>query len=144
MTRGAIVLPQFPTTGFARGLREFLGEVANLLFGNATFEPHPAFDDELRALVKPHLAILVHKRGRLLASGDDFAVRKMRWAEELDCFVNRTFFWPQPAATEAHGQVDRRHIARFVDSIVAEEQSRVAAAPGSLPTTSRFDSHWAD
>jgi hypothetical protein len=143
MTRGALVLPQNATTGFARSLREFVGEVASLLFGNATFEPHASFDDELRALVQPHLAILVHKRSRLLAPGPDFMARNARWVNELDGFVNRTFFWPQPAATESHGKVDRRHIARFVDGIVAEEQVRATAAPGKLPATSRFDSHWA-
>lgn len=144
MTRGTLVLSQNATTGFTRSLRELLGEVANLLFGNTTFEGTSPFEDELRALVKPHLTILVHKRAKLLAPGDDLAARNARWAKELDAFINRTFFWPQPAATEAHGSVDRRHIARFVDEIVAEEQARDLAAGQSLPTTSRFDSSWAN
>ena len=143
MTRGTLVLSQNATTGFAHSLRELLGEVANLIFGNATFEGTSPFENELRALVKPHLAILVHKRTKLLAPGDDLAARNARWAQELDAFINRTFFWPQPAATEAHGGDDRRHIVRFVDSIVAEEQARDMAGQG-LPTTSRFDSSWAD
>jgi hypothetical protein len=144
MTRGTLGLSQNATIGFVRSLREFLGEFANLLFGNATFEPHTSFEDELRALVHPHHAVLVHKRTRLLAPGHDFAARSARWVQELDAFVNRFFFWPQPAASESHGKVDRRHIARFVDGIVAEEQLRIMAAPQSLPTTSRFDLHWTD
>ena len=139
-----MAISQNATIGFTRSLRELLGEVANLLFGNATFEGHSPFEDELRTLVKPHLAILVHKRTKLLAPGDNLEARNARWAEELDAFINRTFFWPQPAATEAHGRVDRRHIARFVDDIVAEEQARDMAAGQSLPTTSRFDSSWAN
>ena len=139
-----MAISQNATIGFARSLRELLGEVANLLFGNATFEGHSPFENELRTLVKPHLAILVHKRTKLLAPGDNLEARNARWAEELDAFITRTFFWPQPAATEAHGRVDRRHIARFVDDIVAEEQAREMAAGPSLPTTSRFDSSWAN
>jgi hypothetical protein len=144
MTRGTLVLSQNATAGFARSLRELLGEVANLLFGNTTFEGTSPFEDELRALVKPHLAILVHKRTKLLAPGDDLTARNARWAQELDAFIARTFFWPQPATTEAHGGVDRRHLARFVDGIVAEEQARDLAGGQALPTTSRFDSSWAN
>jgi hypothetical protein len=138
-----MVISQNATIGFTRSLRELLGEVANLLFGNTAFEGASPFEDELRTLVKPHLAILVHKRTRLLAPGDDLAARNARWGQELDAFVNRTFFWPQPAATEIQGRVDRRHITRFVDSIVAEEQARELTAAQVLPTTSRFGSSWA-
>jgi hypothetical protein len=141
MTRGTLVLSQSATIGFARNLRELLGAVTSLLLGNRAFEPAQSFENELRALVEPHLAILVHKRTKLLAPGHDFTARSARWVQELDAFVYRTFFWPQPATTEAHGRVDRRHIARFVDGIVADEQVRIMAAPEALPTTSRFDSH---
>jgi hypothetical protein len=118
------------TAGVKRSLRAFLREV----FGDATFQPHASFDDELRALVDPHLAILAHKRTKLLAPGHDFAARSGRWVQELEAFVNRTFFWPQPAATEVHRRVDRRHIARFVDGIVAEEQVRILAGSGVPPS----------
>jgi hypothetical protein len=144
MMRDILVLSPGAPTGFARNLRGLLDAVTRLWSGKTALEPGPSFDNELRALVDPHLAILVHKRAKLLAPGHDFAARSARWVQELDAFVNRTFFWPQPATTEAHGGVDRRHIARFVDGIVADEQVRIMAAPAALPTTSRFDSHWAD
>jgi hypothetical protein len=135
MRWGTLSLSENATAGIARSLRGFLGAVAKLLFGDTTFEPNTSFEDELRSLVEPHLAILVHKRTRLLAPGQDFTARSARWVQELDAFVNRTFFWPQPAVGEAHGKVDRRHIARFVDGIVADEQVRILATPAALPAT---------
>jgi hypothetical protein len=135
MTWGTHSLSENVAAGFGRDLRGFMGQVAILLFGDTTFEPNASFEDELHALVEPHLEILVHKRRRLLAPGHDFTARSARWVQELDGFVNRTFFWPQPAASEAHGRVDRRHIARFVDGIVANEQVRILASPAALPAT---------
>ena len=129
-------------SGLQRNLRAFVRAVADLLPGNGTLQPPASFDDELRALVDPHLAILVHQRSKLLAPGHDFAARSARWVQELEAFVNRTFFWPQPATTEVHGKVDRRHIARFVDGIVAEEQVRILVAPDALPP--HLDSSWPD
>ena len=131
MTWGRLSLSKNAAAGFARRLRGFLGQVAILLFGDTSFEPNASFEDELRALVQPHLAILIHKRRRLLAPGHDFTARSARWVQELDGFVSRTFFWPQPAAGEAHGNVDRRHIARFVDGIVADEQVRTMVPPAT-------------
>ncbi|HWA90846.1 MAG TPA: hypothetical protein VG889_12475 [Rhizomicrobium sp.] len=136
MDRGTALLPAYGTTGIARSIREAFGEVAALLFGSATFTPRPAVDGEVLALVEPHLAILVHKRAK-------FAPQSERWAKELDDFVRRTFFWPEPAATETFGRMAQREIAALVDRIVAAEQERAAAAK-ALPATSRFDSSWAD
>jgi hypothetical protein len=144
MTWGTLSHSENAAAGILRSVRGLLGEAAKLLFGDTTLEPNASFEGELRALVEPHLAILVHKRTRLLAPGHDFTARSARWVQELDAFVNRTFFWPQPATTEAHGTVDRRHITRFVDGILAGEQVRVMAEPEALPATSRFGSCWAD
>lgn len=127
----------YSTTALARSIREAFGEVAALLFGSATFSPRAAVDQEVLALVEPHLAILSHKRVKFAADAE-------RWARELDAFVSRTFFWPVPAQTETHGKLDRGRLAAMVDRIVAEEQARMAALAAALPATSRFDSHWAD
>jgi hypothetical protein len=135
MDRGAALFPGYSTSGFARGIRDAFGEVAALLFGSAPFAPHAAIDSEIYALVEPHLAILVHRHAKFAAE---------RWAKEVDDFVSRTFFWPEPAATETFGRLDRRQIALMVDRIVAEERQRGAAAPAELPATSRFGSSWAD
>jgi len=135
MDRGTALFPAYSTASLARGIRAAFGEVAALLFGSATFSPRPAVDEEVLALVAPHLAILIHKRGRLAPE---------RWTQELDAFVGRTFFWPEPAQTETYGRMDRHQLTRMVDRIVAAEQDRAAAAAAVLPATSRFDSSWAD
>jgi hypothetical protein len=131
MDRGTALFPAYSTTALARSIREAFGEVAEFLFGSATFTPRPAIDDEVRALVEPHLAILAHKRAKFAAE---------RWAKELDDFIGRTFFWPEPAASEIFGKMDRRQIAQMVDQVVDEH----SVAATELPQTSRFDSSWAD
>jgi hypothetical protein len=135
MDRGTALFPAYSTTSLARSIREAFGEVAALLFGSATFSPRPAVDQEVLALVEPHLAILSHKRAKFAAE---------RWTRELDAFVSRTFFWPVPAQTETFVKMDRGQLAAMVDRIVVEEQARMAALAATLPTTSRFDSHCAD
>jgi hypothetical protein len=139
MDRGTALFPAYSSAGIAKSIRDAFGEVAALLFGSATFTPRPAVDDEVFALVEPHLAILIHKRAKALSSG-----AHGRWAQELDDFVRRTFFWPEPAATEAFGQMDRRELARMVDRVVAAEQAHGEAVAAAMPQTSRFDSSWAD
>lgn len=135
MDRGTALFPAYSTSAIARSIREAFAEVASLLFGSAPFAPQTAIDREIYGLVEPHLAILVHKHAKFAAE---------RWAKEVDDFVGRTFFWPEPAATETFGRLDRREIAQMVDRIVAEERQRSAAAPMELPATSRFGSSWAD
>jgi hypothetical protein len=134
MDRGTALFPAYSLSGVAQGIRAAFVEVVSLLFGSAPFATGAAIDREVEALVEPHLAILVHKRAKF---GDE------RWAQEVDAFVGRTFFWPEPAATETFGKLDRRQIAQMVDRIVAEAREREpAAAP--LPATSRFGASWAD
>jgi hypothetical protein len=67
-----------------------------------------------------------------------------RWATEIDSFVDRCFFWPAPASSEAHSKLNRRQLVKLVDRIVVVEQHKRAAERGSRPATSRFDSCWAD
>ena len=134
MDRGTALFPAYATATLARSVREAFGEVAALLFGSTPFGLKPAVDREIYELVAPHLAILAHKRAKYASE---------RWSKELGDFVQRTFFWPEPAATETFGRMDRRELAVRVDRIVLAEQERAAAA-AALPATSRFDSSWAD
>jgi hypothetical protein len=135
MEREMAVIPGYGSGGFARSFRDALAEVASLLFGGAPFGSRAAIDAEIQAAVEPHLAILLHKRAKYPAE---------RWAKEIDDFVSRTFFWPEPAATDLYGRLDRREIGQIVDRFVAHEQQRAAARPAELPQTSRFGSSWAD
>ena len=139
MDRSTALFPAYSSASIAKSIRDAFGEVAALLFGSATFTPRPAVDDEVFALVEPHLAILIHKRAKILSSA-----APERWTRELDDFVRRTFFWPEPAATDLYGRLDRREIGQIVDRFVAGEQQREAARPAELPQTSRFGSSWAD
>lgn len=136
--------PAYRSPGFAQTIRDVLVEVATMLFGNATFEPQLSPDVEARELVGPHLAVLVHKRERFLTPDANGVVRDERWTAELNSFVERSFFWPATSSNDMHNRVDRRHLARLVDRIVADEQRRVATVAVSLPQTSRFGSSWAD
>jgi hypothetical protein len=117
MDRGTAHFPAYGATGLARSIRGAFGEVAALLFGSATFTPRPAIDAEVLALVEPHLAILAHKRAK-------FGPASERWTGELDAFVRRTFFWPEPAATETFGRMGKGEIAALIDKIVAAETVR--------------------
>lgn len=139
MDRGTTLFPAYSSAGIAKSIRDAFGEVAALLFGSATFTPRPAVDDEVFALVEPHLTILIHKRAKLLSGG-----APERWTRELDDFVRRTFFWPEPAATEIFGRMDRRQLAQMVERIVATEQAHGETVAATLPQTSRFGSSWAD
>ena len=127
---------------FGRSIRAVIGEVVSFLFRGV--ESERSLIDELRDLVEPHLAVLIHKRSRYLAPDGNGAVRGERWAKELDDFVSRTFFWPVPVSTEALSRWDRRRIAQTLDGIIAEAQQGAAVASAGLPQTSRFGSSWAD
>ena len=98
----------------------------------------------MREMVEPHLAILAHKRARFLSEDINGAVRNERWTEELDGFIEGSFFWPASASGEALDKVGRRHLVKLVDRIVADEQRKNVAANAAFPATSRFDSYWAD
>jgi hypothetical protein len=116
--------------GFARTIRDAIGEVAALLFGSTPFAPHPSVEQEVQALVAPHLAILIHKRRKFAAE---------RWAKEIDEFVGRIFFWPASVVP-----LERSQLAALVDRIVAQAQEAADTTASMLPQTSRFDSSWAD
>jgi hypothetical protein len=137
----ATALTDTPAAGIARTIRDAFAEVASLLFGSATFEPRQSLELEVRELVEPQLAILVHKRTRYLTPDANGTVRNDRWSDELYGFVERSFFWP-PSGDVQH-KPDRRHLVKLVDQIVAAEQGKTAQK-SLLPATSRFESGWAD
>jgi len=128
----------------ARTIRDAIADVAALLFGSATFEPRSSLEHEVRELVEPHLAILMHRRARFLSPDVNGAVQAERWAAEIDSFVDRCFFWPAPACSEPHSKLNRRQLAALVDHIVVDGQHRLASEKSPLPATSRFGSCWAD
>jgi hypothetical protein len=94
-----------------------------------------SFRGELRELVERDLAVLVHRRGKLLSND--------RWSDDLETFVSRRL------RANLGGQFDGwtdGAVARLLDAIVADEEQRIAvrARKGrTLPVTSRFDSSWA-
>ena len=93
---------------------------------------------DIRELAEPHMAILVHKRARACAeSGADVRCDK-RWAEELERHAS---YW----AGSNHIQGAIATIAALLDTVVAEEQRRLAEASQmeAMPVTSRFDTSWA-
>jgi hypothetical protein len=91
---------------------------------------------ELRELAAPHLAVLVHKRTRLVQ-----ALQDERWASELGDFVSR-ILWPHLASSDKLAGRSQSCVAELLDEIVAAEQ-RVAAQIVPVPLTSRFDTSWA-
>ena len=141
MDRTTASFSAYSAPGIARTIRDAFAEVASLLFGSATFEPRPSLELEVRELVEPQLAILVHKRTRYLTPDETGAVLNERWSDELYGFVERSFFWPSSGDTQR--KPDRRHLVKLVDQIVAAEQGK-AAQKSPLPATSRFESAWAD
>jgi hypothetical protein len=96
----------------------------------------PALHSELRALAEPHMAVLVHKRAKLVQ-----ALQDERWASDLVDFVGR-IVWPHLNASEHLGGRDQNCVAELLDEIVAVEQRAVARVV-PVPLTSRFDTSWA-
>ena len=91
---------------------------------------------EVRSLVQPHLAILVHKRARAYSKEETGAPSDERWRSELNRFADR---WAHLAANEA----ERAQLIAVLDQIVVDEQQRLAAESSAIPMTSRFDTSWA-
>jgi hypothetical protein len=99
-------------------------------------EWQPKFHEELKALAAPHMAVLVHKRTRLVQALED-----ERWASELTDFIGR-IVWPHLSASEHLAGRNQNCVAELLDEIVAVEQRAVARIVG-VPQTSRFDTSWA-
>jgi hypothetical protein len=138
---GNVMGKQFLVGGLGEGLApsrhltQVIREVWRLLRQGIEMPGEPALHDELRALVAPHLPVLVHKRIKLMQ-----ALQDERWTSELNDFVGRVL-WPQLAASPALGGRNANCVAELVDEIVAAEQR--AETTVSIPLTSRFDTSWA-
>jgi hypothetical protein len=130
---------QFVPAGEAPGkhLAEAARDVWRLLKRGIEFpvEWQSPLHSELRELAAPHLAVLVHKRAKLVQ-----ALQDERWANELGDFVGR-ILWPHIASSDKLGGRDQNCVAELLDEIVAAEQ-RVAAQIVPVPLTSRFDAGW--
>ena len=122
-----------------RPLREAVREVWRLLKRGIEFpaEWQSPLQDELRELTTPHLAVLVHKRAKLVQ-----ALQDERWASELGDFVGR-ILWPHLSSSETLVGRSQNCVAELLDEIVAAEQHAVAAQAEAVPLTSRFDTSWA-
>jgi len=122
-----------------RPLREAVREVWRLLKRGIEFpaEWQSPLQDELRELTTPHLAVLVHKRGKFADAFQD-----ERWSGELVDFVGR-ILWPHIETSEALDGRDQNCVAELVDEIIASEQRVAAARAEVYPLTSRFDASWA-
>ncbi|HTQ15002.1 MAG TPA: hypothetical protein VMH86_14090 [Rhizomicrobium sp.] len=121
-----------------RPAREAIREVWRLLKQGIDMPASwaPALHDEIRELAAPHMAVLVHKRTRMVQ-----ALQDERWAGELADFIGR-IVWPHLSASGNLGGRDRHCLAELLDEIVAAEQRAAAGAP-SIPLTSRFETSWA-
>lgn len=127
------------TQARGRPLREAVKEVWRLLQRGVDFpaDQQSPLQRELRELTAPHLAVLVHKRAKLVQ-----ALQDERWASELSDFVGR-ILWPHLSSSETLIGRSQNCVAELLDEIVAAEQHAVAAQAEAVPLTSRFDTSWA-
>jgi hypothetical protein len=97
-----------------------------------------AFETEMRELIAPHMAVLVHRRAKLLDGSDG-----KRWGEELDTFMRRSL-WPLLGDERDYAERNRTFVALMLDIAISEAQGRAAAARAAvIPQVSRFGSSWA-
>lgn len=97
-----------------------------------------AFESEVRELVAPHMAVLAHRRAKLLDSAG-----RERWADELEGFIRQNL-WPLLGDARDYAQRNGAFVTLMLDVAVAEAQ-RKAAVPRAqgVPLTARFDNAWA-
>jgi hypothetical protein len=100
-------------------------------------EQRRTFESDLEELVAPHMAVLAHRRAKLLASnGPD------RWCDELDAFM-RTNLWPLLGDDLAFAERNRAFVALLLDVIIEREQEKERDQV-AIPLVSRFDATWAN
>ncbi len=75
-----------------------------------------AFESEMKELVAPHMAGLVHRRAKLL-DGSDGA----RWSDELDGFMRQNL-WPMLGDERAYADRNRTFVTLMLDVAIAEAQ----------------------
>jgi hypothetical protein len=115
-------------------------QVVGFLVQGIDFEANGwrAFESEMRELIAPHMAVLVHRRTKLLDGSDG-----SRWSEELDTFM-RNSLWPLLGDDRDYADRNRNFVTLMLDVAIAEEQRRAHAARTSeLPFVRSFDASWA-
>ena len=98
-----------------------------------------AFELELNELIVPHMAVLVHRRKKLIEnSGHE------RWSDELDDFL-RHCLWPLLGADLDYAERNRTFVTLIVDIAIERAQARVEQEYAVvIPLVSRFDATWAN
>jgi len=115
-------------------------QVVGFLVQGVDFEAEGwrAFEAEMRELIAPHIAVLAHRRAKLLDGSDG-----TRWGDELDAFM-RTSLWPLLADERDFAERNRTFVTLMLDVAIAEEQRRrQTACAQSLPFVRSFDASWA-
>ncbi|HEY4942493.1 MAG TPA: hypothetical protein VII56_13780 [Rhizomicrobium sp.] len=97
-----------------------------------------AFETEMKELIAPHMAVLVHRRAKLL-DGSDGA----RWSDELEDFMHRSL-WPLLGDDRDYAERNRSFVTLMLDVAIAEEQGKAAVTRDAvIPQVSRFGAAWA-
>jgi hypothetical protein len=123
--------------------RQFVGAIrqaVGFLVQGIDFEAEGwrAFEAEMRELIAPHMAVLAHRRAKLL-DGSDGA----RWSDELDSFMRQNL-WPLLGDERDYAERNRTFVTLMLDVAIAEAQrGALAARPENLPFTRSFDASWA-
>lgn len=96
------------------------------------------FEAEMKELIAPHMAVLVHRRTRLLDGTDGRS-----WSQELDAFM-RDSLWPLLGDERDYAERNRTFVTLMLDVTIAEEQRRRAVPRADIiPLVSSFDAGWA-
>jgi hypothetical protein len=97
------------------------------------------FEVELGQLLAPHMAMLIHRRQKLLEG----AVQE-RWSDELDLFMRRSL-WPLLGTDLDYAERNRTFVTLLVDVMIEREQRRTSSSnPMVIPLVSPFDASWAN
>jgi len=118
-----------------------LKQVRALLIQGLDFETDSrrTFERELALLLAPHMAVLIHRRQKLLVGAG-----RERWSDELDHFMRQSL-WPSLGAELDYAERNRTFVTLLVDVMIEREQRRATnETPIALPLVSRFDASWAN
>ena len=124
----------------ARQMVGAIRQVVGFLVQGMEFEAEGwrAFESEMRELIAPHMAVLMHRRAKLLDGSDG-----VRWADELDGFMRQSL-WPLLGDDRDYADRNRTFVTLMLDVAIAEEQRRTASLQAAvMPMVSRFDAAWA-
>jgi len=126
--------------GETGSFRELFAGLMSFLRFLDPFAAAEGWHDDVRELSAPYMAVLMHKRGRMM--GADLAGRTdpMRWAFELGDFIDSRI-WPfLGAAGQAAGKAK---VFAALDALVTQAAAGQTATDGRTPIASRFDASWA-